>query len=226
MTVPRLPLPLRDELFLLGHDDDNGQPYIDRQALALGLAGAVLIDLFLAGRIVLTSNDDSHPAGEQWLRLRSYQPVGDLIADSAIGYIRHGHANPPVREFLLGFADDLYERARAGLVAAGILRQTTRRRLGGLVHTDTYLLTDSRWSIVARTRLRYVAEGREQPDNHTGALAGLVAALGLTTYLHLDEDVDALAAYLAAIAREHHQSVQAITAAVDTALGDLTTTYR
>ncbi|GAB3860641.1 hypothetical protein GCM10029963_63860 [Micromonospora andamanensis] len=97
MTVPRLPLPLRDELFLLGHDDDNGQPYIDRQALALGLAGAVLIDLFLAGRIVLTSNDDSHPAGEQWLRLRSYQPVGDLIADSAIGYIRHGHANPPVR---------------------------------------------------------------------------------------------------------------------------------
>lgn len=220
MSLPRLPL--RDELFLLGHNDDTGQPHIHRQALALGLAGAVLIDLFLAGRLVLDPNDD-RPAGERWLRLHTDQPVGDLIADTAIAAIRYGRSAPPVKTFLRGFADDLYERTRAGLVAAGILRQSTRRRLGGLAHTDTYLATDNKWAVVARARLRYLAAGREQPDNHTAALAGLVATLGLTTHLYLNDDGTAVTAQLKAIADQHHRSVRDITAAIDAAVGDLAT---
>ncbi|MEV4197473.1 MULTISPECIES: GOLPH3/VPS74 family protein [Micromonospora] len=220
MSLPRLPL--RDELFLLGHNDDTGHPHIHRQALALGLAGAVLIDLFLAGRLVLDPNDD-RPAGERWLRLHTDQPVGDLIADTAIAAIRYGRSAPPVKTFLRGFADDLYERTRAGLVAAGILRQSTRRRLGGLARTDTYLATDSKWAVVARARLRYLAAGREQPDNHTAALAGLVATLGLTTHLYLNDDGTAVTAHLKAIADQHHRSVRDITAAIDAAVGDLAT---
>ncbi|MEV5695185.1 GOLPH3/VPS74 family protein [Micromonospora globbae] len=224
MTIPRLPL--RDELFLLGHDDDTGTLHIHRHALALGLAGAVLIDLFLAGRITLDPNDD-RPAGERWLRLHTDQPVGDLIADTAIAAIRYGRTAPPVKVFLRGFADDLYERTRAGLVAAGILRQVTRRRLGGLARTDTYLPTDTKWPVVARARLRYLATGREHPDNHTAALAGLVAALGLTAHLYLDDDTTVLTERLKAIAGQHHRSVWDITAAVDAAVGDLATaTYR
>lgn len=221
MTVPRLPL--RDELFLLGHNDDTGHPHIHRQALAIGLAGAVLIDLFLAGRITLDPNDDARPAGQRWLRLCSDRPVGDLIADTALAAIRHGRTAPPVKAFLRGFADDLYERTRAGLVAAGILRQQTRRRLGGLARTDTYLATDTKWAVVARARLRYLAHGREQPDNHTAALAGLVATLGLTTHLYLDDDTTTLTERLKAIAEQHHRSVRDITAAVDAAVGDLAT---
>ncbi len=225
MSIPRLPL--RDELFLLGHNDDTGQPHIHRQALALGLAGAVLIDLFLAGRIVLDPHDDTHPAGDRWLRLHHDQPVGDLIADTALAAIRHGRTAPPVKAFLRRFSEDLHERTRAGLVAAGILRHNTRRRLGGLARTDTYLATDSKWAVVARARLRYLAAGREQPDSHTAALAGLVATLGLTSHLYLDEDTTTLATRLKAIADQHHRSVRDITATVDAAIGDLATaTYR
>ncbi|WP_026268885.1 GOLPH3/VPS74 family protein [Salinispora arenicola] len=220
MSLPRLPL--RDELFLLGHNDDTGQPHVHRQALALGLAGAVLIDLFLAGRLVLDPTDD-RPVSERWLRLHTDQPIGDLIADAAIAAIRYGRSVPPVKTFLRGFADDLYERTRAGLVAAGILRQSTRRRLGGLARTDTYLATDSKWAVVARARLRYLAAGREQPDNHTAALAGLVAVLGLTTHLYLNDDGTAVTARLKAIADQHHRSVRDITAAIDAAVGDLAT---
>jgi hypothetical protein len=128
-----------------------------------------------------------------------------------------------VKLFLRGFADDLYERTRAGLVAAGILRHRTHRRLGGLTRTDTYLATDSKWAVVARARLRYLAAGREQPDNHTAALAGLVAVLGLATHLYLDDDTVTLTERLTAIADQHHRPVRDLTAAVDAAIGDLAT---
>ncbi|MEU5726778.1 GPP34 family phosphoprotein [Micromonospora sp. NPDC047738] len=224
MSLPRLPL--RDELFLLGHNDDTGQPHIHRQALALGLAGAVLVDLFLADRIVLDPHDD-RPAGERWLRLHTDQPVGDLIADTALAAIRYGRTAPSVKGFLRGFSPDLYERTRAGLVAAGVLRHSTRRRLGGLARTDTYLATDTKWAVVARARLRYLATGRDQPDNHTAALAGLVATLGLTEHLYLDDDTTTLTARLKTIAGQHHRTVRDITAVVDAAVGDLATaTYR
>ncbi|WP_435871072.1 GOLPH3/VPS74 family protein [Micromonospora musae] len=224
MSVPRLPL--RDELFLLGHNDDTGRPHVHRRALALGLAGAVLIDLFLAGRIVLGPTGD-RPAGARWLRLHGENPVGDLIADTAIAVIHHGHTTPTTNAFLRSFAGDLYERTRGGLVAAGVLRHHARRRLGGLARTDTYLATDTKWSVVARARLRFLAEGREPPVDHSAALAGLVAALGLTAHLYLNDDTAVLTERLKTIADQHYRPVREITAAVDAAIGDLATaTYR
>jgi hypothetical protein len=216
-SIPQLPL--RDELFLLGHHDDTGQPHIHRQALALGMAGAVLIDLFLAGRIGLDQPDDPHPPGGQRIRLHNDRPVGDLIADNALGGIRRA---PPLRAWLRGFADDLYERTRAGLHAGGILHATNRRRLAGLARTEIYLPTATKWAVIPRARLRYLATGREPPDNHTAALAGLVAALGLTTHLYLDDTTTA-AQRLRAIAQQHYRPVCNITAAVDAAVGDLAT---
>ncbi|MEU7609396.1 GPP34 family phosphoprotein [Micromonospora sp. NPDC049204] len=218
-SIPRLPL--RDELFLLGHDDDTGHLHVHRQALALGLAGAVLIDLYLAGRVILDPNDDTRPVSHLRIYPHIDRPVGDLIADAATATIRHTH--PLMRGWLRGFSADLYDRTRAGLVAGGILRHHTRRRLGGLIRADTYLPTDSKWAVIARSRLRYLASGREQPDNHTAALAGLVAGLGLTHHLYLDDDTTVLAARLKAIAAQHYQPVRHITAAVDAAVGDLAT---
>ncbi|GAA2183425.1 GOLPH3/VPS74 family protein [Micromonospora lupini] len=218
-SIPRLPL--RDELFLLGHDDDTGHLHVHRQALALGLAGAVLIDLYLAGRVALDLNAEARAAGHQRIHPHIDRPVGDLIADAAAATVRNAH--PLLRMWLRGFSDDLYDRTRAGLVAGGILRQHTRRRLGGLIRADTYLPTDGKWAVIARSRLRYLATGREQPDNHTAALAGLVAGLGLTHHLYLDDDTTILAARLKAVAAQHYQPVRDIIAAVDAAVGDLAT---
>ncbi|MFF4879472.1 GPP34 family phosphoprotein [Micromonospora sp. NPDC000668] len=223
MTASIPQLPLRDELFLLGHDDDTGQPHVHRQTLALGMAGAVLIDLFLAGRVTLGSNETTRPAPVAHLRLRLDRPVGDLIADTALASIRYAHPTATVKPWLRGSADDLYERTRAGLLAAGILHHHARRRLAGLIRADTYLPTDTKWTVVPRARLRYLAAGREPPNDHTAALAGLVAVLGLTPHLYLDEDTTALTARLKTVADQHYRQVRDITAAVDAAVGDLTT---
>jgi hypothetical protein len=48
---PRMRLPLRAELFLIAHSDETGRNHLSRQALNLGLAGAVLLELWLTGRI-------------------------------------------------------------------------------------------------------------------------------------------------------------------------------
>ncbi|MGC5018720.1 GOLPH3/VPS74 family protein [Micromonospora sp. DT47] len=221
MSLPLPRLPLRDELYLLGHDDDTGQLHLHQRALALGLAGAVLIDLFLAGRIHLGPRDDVRAATDQRIRLHTDTPVGDLIADSALSSIRH--AAPPLRMWLRTSSTDMYDRTRAGLVAAGILRQHSQRRLGGLLRTDSYQATDRKWAIVARARLRYLVAGREQPDNHTAALAGLTAVLGLTEHLYLDHDTTTVTTHLKAIADQHYQAVRDITTAVDATIGDLAT---
>lgn len=222
MTALTKPLPLRDEVFLLGHDGDTGRTHIHRQALALGLAGAVLIDLFLTGRIALRP---PHPTGAPHLYLHQHyeRPTGDLIADTAITSIRHANTPPPLRGFLRGFSTDLYERTRAALVTAGILHHHQRRRMAGLMRTDTYLPSHHRWQIIPRARLCALARGREQSDNHTAALAGLVAVLGLTHHLYLDDDTATLPGRLLNVANQHHQPVRAITTAVDTTIGDLAT---
>ncbi|MFC0099226.1 GPP34 family phosphoprotein [Micromonospora marina] len=223
MTALTRPLPLRDEVFLLGHNEDTGQPHVHRQALALGMAGAVLIDLFLAGRVVLDPNDTTRPSGDPRLHLHADRPVGDLIADTALASIRHATMPPPLRGWLRAFSDDLYDRTRAGLLAAGILHHQQRRRLAGLVRADAYLPSHSRWQIIPRSRLCALAQGREQPDNHTAALAGLVAVLGLSDWLYLDDDTATLPTRLRTVADQHYLPVRAVTAAVDALVGDLAT---
>lgn len=219
-------LPLRDELYLIAHNDDTGRPHLHPPALAVGLAGAVLIDLYLAGRIILHPANTALPVPEQRLQPRGTQPVEDLIADAALTSL-HRTGGERLRAWLPAFATDLYERTRAGLVYTGILHRVTRRRLRGLTTTEVFLPAYLKWPVIARAQLRYLAAGREQPNNHTAALAGLVVTLGLTRHLYLDIDTDTLVARLRAVANGHHQPVRQILTAVDAAVGDLATaTYR
>ena len=42
-----------DDLWLLGHDDRSGKPQLQPRALGIGLAGALLAELMLAGWVGL-----------------------------------------------------------------------------------------------------------------------------------------------------------------------------
>jgi hypothetical protein len=203
-------LPLRDELFLISHDDDRGKPHIFIPSLAVGLAGAALIDLFMAARVDIQRDHivDFHRG-----------PVGDLITDSAMAAIRNSRPVPvPVKQWLRGFADGIYERVRANMVAVGVLRQVPRR-----LRSDLFLPIESAWSVRSRAQVRSVLYGHDQPDPQCAALCGLIAALGLQDLLYLDERGRDVQAGLRRVASGHFVPVRDIIRAVEDVVGDLAT---
>lgn len=208
VPAPAARLPLRDELYLLGHDMDTGVARVHTGSLAAGLAGAVLIDLVLFGDVTIT---DGRIANE-------YRDArGDLIADAVMAGIRTGPRLPPVGVWLRGCAEaGLYERVRGNLLAVGILRQQPRR-----VRADLYVPVDMVWSVRARAQIRSVLHGYEQPDPQCAALCGLIDALGLQEYLYLDDRRSHVRRGLRIIAARHDPCVQHITAAVADVVGDL-----
>jgi hypothetical protein len=230
-------LPLRAELYLIAHDDDRGTPHIHPHTLAVGLAGAILLELWLARRVWPGWRYD--PAHGRWLPCPGHVTVvdpsalGDPLADAALASLRHaGYAvrrHEQLRTWLRQFAaTDLYERVRANMVTVGVLRRTNRRRYG-LTRTDAYTAADGAWAVRARARIRSVVHVRQQPgtpaqppDPQCGALCGLVDVLELADCLYApDLTTTALRRCLRRVADEYDPAIREVLAAVDAGRGDL-----
>lgn len=237
-------LPLRAELFLLAHDDDTGEPHLNEQTLAVGLAGAILLELWLSRQVVIGWSQDTFT--QRWQRqpgaltIATDQPTSDPLSEAALATIRHTtHGTPPpdhLRTWLRTFAStDLYERARANMVTVGVLRRSSRRRYGGLVKTDTYLPVHDSWAIRVRSQIRTIVHGyehpdqpgREMPDYQCVALCGLLDVLELAPFLYQPAASDhQLRQMLRHIVRHHQQrtkdpTISHVITAVDAGRGDL-----
>ncbi len=235
---PMARLPLRAELFLIAHNDDTGEPHVNEQSLAIGLAGAILLELWLSRHVAIGWTLD--PATRQWRRqpghitIMDTGPVGDPLSDAALAMIRQPRDTPSnlsqlkmwLREFA---ATDLYERVRANMVAVGVLHRSSRRRYG-LVRTDTYLATHHAWAVRARAFVRSAVRGyqqpahpgREQPDEQCVCLCGLIDVLELTPFLyHPDTSITHLRSLLRRIVHQHNPTIGEVLAAVDAGRGDL-----
>ena len=79
---------LAEEFFLIAHDDHTGRGLLDADVLAVGLAGAVLAGLVLAGRVTVLDGKvalmDERPAGDPNRRSADRRaPAGGRAADGA-----------------------------------------------------------------------------------------------------------------------------------------------
>ncbi len=228
-------LPLRAELFLLAHDDDSGGPHINLQSLAIGLAGAVLIELWLAQHVVIGWRFD--PMRRRWepepgrITVMTESSAGETLADAALATIRRTRRDQAqLRNWLRTFAaSDLYERVRADMLIVGLLRRTTRRRYG-FVRTDVYAAADTAWAVRVRAQIRSVVHGfehprqpgRELPDNQCAALCGLAWALELTPFMyHAGMSASRFQQWLGHIANQDDDAIRAVIRAVDAGRGDL-----
>jgi hypothetical protein len=185
------PLSLRAELFMISHSEDTGEPHRGKRSATAGLAAAVLLELWFAGRIHIGWRYDVQRGG--WvpdpgrIGVLNTEPTGDPIADTALHLLWRSGTIGYVRDFLREFATpDLYERSRAYLIACGLLRRTDLRRFG-FFRRRGYVPAKPAFPVRARSRVREIATRRRevtsQYDEHYLALAALVTALGLTQNL-------------------------------------------
>jgi len=182
-------LPLRAELFLLAHDDETGHLRTNRRTLQRALAGAVLIELWLAGRIAIgwryNARHGVWDPDPGYITINSTETTGDPINDTALTTLTRTGI-PTIPDFVKRFATtDLYERVRGDLIATGTIRRTTRRRFG-IRFRETHRAADPALPFRVRAAIRdaITLYEPEQPDYRTIARAGLVAAADLTTHLY------------------------------------------
>jgi hypothetical protein len=198
------PLALQDDLYLHAHDE-SGRMVSHRSVVEIGLTGAALVQLWLAGRITLVDGV---------VMVRSTQPTGEPMCDrimEAILSLSHSHAP---RTWVGWLNEGAYERVRDRLVELGVLEQVTSRRLG-LVARTRYDVADQQAVIRSHGRTRYAVLGFERPDIATAALCALIGVLRLEGGLYVNLSPGEVLNRLSAIGGTVPPEVREIVTAVD-----------
>ncbi|MER7506590.1 GPP34 family phosphoprotein [Nonomuraea pusilla] len=207
-------LALHEELYLIAHDQ-SGKPAVHQTSMALGLAGAALLELALSGRVAL---EDGRAAAVPAAPPRP-GPGDGGVADGLLALIQRDGARRDARLWIKKTAEDVYPRTRDGLVSAGVLARVTGRRLGMLPRTR-YQVTDLAYVVRASYGVRSAVEGWKEPDARAAALCGLVGALRVEGELYLDQPSAQLVGRLRAIAEASSPAVRDVVAAVDAFIGE------
>ncbi|WP_327584208.1 GPP34 family phosphoprotein [Nonomuraea sp. NBC_00507] len=201
-------LPLHQDLYLVAHDQ-SGKPLIHQSSMALGLAGAALLDLALDGRVAVARG-----------RVAVSDPVvptGDPLTDDLLALVagEPGDVRSPIKKV----AERAYDRTREDLVAAGVLLRVTKRVMG-VLPTTRYQLADVASVVRASSGARSAVEGWKKPDARAAALCGLVAVLRLEAELYLDLPSSELVGRLREIVRDSPRVVDELVAVVDTLVAE------
>lgn len=156
---------LADDLYLLAHHDVTGRPFLQPRALGLGLAGGLLAELVLAGRIrvvpVVVATDRTLPQDELECNV-----VGLLLGE------RDRHK---VSEWLAFLSRSVVQGVAGRLAGAGYLV----REPGKLWRASRWMPADSDCAFSPLIRVRAVLDPSRQPGVPDVVLAGLAVACGL-----------------------------------------------
>ncbi|WP_062430657.1 GOLPH3/VPS74 family protein [Herbidospora daliensis] len=157
---------IAEDVLLLGYDEKTGQPTIGSTELNAGLAGALLAELSIKGRLSLA---------DKKVVVTDATPVGDEELDAALARIA---AEAKVRkpewwiDKLQGAK--LRERLLVRLVEGGVLSEE-RGKILGLFKTVKYPELDGSVERAVRMRVESVLNGAE-PDERTAVLIGIMHA--------------------------------------------------
>ncbi|GHE67335.1 MULTISPECIES: GOLPH3/VPS74 family protein [Streptomyces] len=164
---------LPEELLLLALDPATGttaQP----QSLDLGLAGAQLVELALAGRIA--------PDGDR-IAVVVPRPTGDPTLDCALELLRRRGAPVRAVHWIGGPRLGLRQTYLSHLERCGMVHAVAGQ-MCGVLPTTRYQATDNAISREIRARLDSAIRTGVPPDPRTAALAALAHAVGLGKHLY------------------------------------------
>jgi hypothetical protein len=209
-------LPLADELFLVGHDAYSGKCLANSAVLGSGLAGAVLIELMLAGRILLTDGR---------IVVRDSRPYSERVTDAALTEILKRRKTFPPRSWVEYLCGDVRNLVGERLEAARMVRREQTRGLT-LRAVVRFPAVDAVEAAGPRVRLRYLLNQGDPLDMPTALLAALVRATELEHVLLLPATRQQVRALLGQVVDALPPDLRAIVAAVDAAVAAVALTVR
>ena len=190
MPAPETPncsheMTLVEELALLALDDETAKPLaLPSNALGYGLAGAIILDLSLAGRI----DTDLHQ-----LTVIDPAPTNDSLLDV---WLNCFHAAPQPRSVMYWLRelaprrDGILEAALERLVQRGILRREERQVLW-VFGQRRYPTIDGTERAEVRTRLSQLILGNDLPSPRDAILLSLIHGCRLSEHLFAGLDLKA-----------------------------------
>ena len=108
---------LADDFFLMAHEQSTGKPRLPERITGLGLAGALLAELALAGRIELR---------ESAMAVLDSTAREDPLSDRVLEFLKQEHH--PTRTWLAFFGQSAHEEVGERLAAGGLVVRAQRRR--------------------------------------------------------------------------------------------------
>ena len=164
---------IAEDLLLLITDNASGKPVVGSTELENGLAGAVLLELALAGRVDV--EEGRGPVRANRLLVVDPAPTGDQVLDAGLRSIAAKPGRKP-ESVLGGLRKGLRPRLYQRLATQGILRAQEGRVLG-LFPTSRWPAADSRHEDALRRDLHAALVVGVQPSERTAAVISLLHAI-------------------------------------------------
>jgi hypothetical protein len=188
------PLTLVEEIELLSLDDKTGAhlPLLP-EALGYGLAGALLADLEMAGRIVTSG---------KIVEMQDQSPTGNPLLDPWLERIAAESKPHPIAYWLSVFSDDkpaLESAALDHLIARGILQRQEKKILW-VFGLRRYPTLHNEERVEVRTRLARLLVGDEAPQHFDATLISLLSGCCLLPAVFHGPDFENRADRIAEIA--------------------------
>lgn len=178
---------IAEDLTLLLLDDDSGRPLVDSTKLAHSLAGALLLELALAGSVVPAGPAEKSAKGTGKIVAAGPQPTDPLLAlawEACADKPRRAAA--VIQKIDSKVKEPLLER-----IAGKGWIQVERRKVLGIFPSRSFPETDGRHEAELRSALDAVLLRDQDPDARTAALVSLLAAVEALPKLYPDLDRDA-----------------------------------
>jgi hypothetical protein len=156
-----------DDLYLLGHDDRSGKPLLQPRALGTGLAGALLIELMLAGCVGLRQDSA--------VVITRGAPQG-AVQRALLKQVADEPGPQPVRSWLRFLARSAARDVALRLEEAGYL-QHARGRVPW--SQGQWVPVNPDWAFAPMLRVRTALDPARPLTAHAAALTGLAVACGL-----------------------------------------------
>jgi hypothetical protein len=162
---------LADDLYLMAHHDVSGKPLLQPRAVGLGLAGALLAELMLLGRIRI---------GAGAVAVADLARPDDALAESVLGLVVGENQQHPCQTWLLYLARTAAADVARRLADSGYLASARRGWRG-----ERWVPVDAECAFVPLARVKSAVDPARPFNVHGAALAGLAAACGLGSRLAL-----------------------------------------